>query len=273
MIVTVKREISEKLGTYYALYLNDLLIHYEFCYSAAKKIATNLNNGEVLYDIIKSDLQNTLSRKLNNEINLLSLELDKKNETIKILENEILEIKIESYENITALNKEIDKKNKNIDEINKNSSSLKSANSKEMDSLKNDIEIKNKEIKNLENQLSEYKPNSIFDLQRILKKFLIDEYELSNIEADELIDLIEEAKSSGFKSSGQLSEYIRKNDLGYKYPNISGVVKMKNGVDTWDFKGGFPPKIYKIVCESLNLGNNGTSAHAIGFKSFKELSS
>lgn len=89
--------------------------------------------------------------------------------------------------------------------------------------------------------------------------------------ASELTALISEVETKGFKYSKELSNYITDNQLKNKYPNISGVVKMEKAGEQWDFSGGFPKKIYGIVCSELGLSDQGTTAKAVGFKSFKDM--
>ena len=92
------------------------------------------------------------------------------------------------------------------------------------------------------------------------------------IEEDEFNLLVEEIRRLQFTYSKQVSSYIMSNRLGHKYKNISGVVKMEMDGTTWDFNGGFPPKIYAKLCEELGLGNQGTRARVVSFNSFKSLS-
>lgn len=91
------------------------------------------------------------------------------------------------------------------------------------------------------------------------------------VEESEFEQLVADVSALGFTHTGQLSNYIMKNKLGYKYKNISGVLKMMRGGDTWDFEGGFPPAVYAQICKALGLDNKGTRARAIGFTSFDEL--
>lgn len=74
-----------------------------------------------------------------------------------------------------------------------------------------------------------------------------------------------------FTHSKQLSAYIVKYKLGYRYPNISGIVRMEESGTEWDFQGGFPPDTYKIICKELNLYNQGTSARSVKFTPFKDI--
>jgi len=96
-------------------------------------------------------------------------------------------------------------------------------------------------------------------------------HNMNKKEESELLALISEVKSKGFKYSKELSSYILKNQLKRKYPNISGVVKMEKSGEQWNFSGGFPKKIYGIVCSELGLSDQGTTAKAVGFKSFKDM--
>ena len=101
------------------------------------------------------------------------------------------------------------------------------------------------------------------------KKQLRGEYDLKKIEADELYELLEETRAQNFCESSELSKYIIENNLCHKYENIAGIVRMKRGEDEWDFKGGFSPYIYSIICKHLRLSKRRSSARAVGFTSFK----
>lgn len=89
----------------------------------------------------------------------------------------------------------------------------------------------------------------------------------------ELLLLLKDLRPLKFKYSNQLSAYIVKNQLGYRYPNISGILRMQNEDTAWDFKGAFHKDVYKIICQELGLKNQGTSAIATDFESFQEISS
>lgn len=91
------------------------------------------------------------------------------------------------------------------------------------------------------------------------------------IEDEEFESLVAEIKSKEFTQSHQVSSYIIRNRLGDKYQNISGVLEMENGTSSWKFNGGFPPRIYAMLCERLELGNKGTRSIVTGFTSFKDL--
>jgi cold shock CspA family protein len=92
-----------------------------------------------------------------------------------------------------------------------------------------------------------------------------------NIENTEFELLVAEMKSMGFTKSAEVSNYIIEKRLGDKYQNISGILEMMNEHSSWKFNGGFPPKIYRKLCENLNLGNNETDSRVVGFTSFKSL--
>ncbi len=102
---------------------------------------------------------------------------------------------------------------------------------------------------------------------------LAKKHKLTPTEADELYKLLDDMLPLGFTRSNQLSNYIVRHKLGHKYPNISGIVRMMVEGTEWDFQGGFPPWIYAIICDELELTNQGTRARAVGFISFKEMQS
>ncbi len=113
------------------------------------------------------------------------------------------------------------------------------------------------------------------ELQRIedtrAKKIMEEQRAQQEIEDNEFKKLIAEMSSLGFTHSQQVSLYIMRNRLGYKYKNISGVVKMQKEGNTWNFKGGFSTLIYAQICSELNLDNQGSRARVVGFNSFKKL--
>ncbi len=88
------------------------------------------------------------------------------------------------------------------------------------------------------------------------------------LEEDEFQNLVAEMTQLGFTHSSQVSNHIVSRRPGYKYKNISGILQMELDGTTWNFKGGFPPKIYARLCEELGLSNNGTRARAVAFESF-----
>lgn len=100
---------------------------------------------------------------------------------------------------------------------------------------------------------------------------IAEKYNLIEVEADELNQLLGEIRRLNFTHSSQLSVYIMKNNLGYQYRNISGILRMESEGNEWNFHGGFPPDIYKIICKELDLSNQGTTARAVGFTPFKDI--
>lgn len=99
---------------------------------------------------------------------------------------------------------------------------------------------------------------------------IVNKHKLTKPEADELEQLLAEMRPKKFTHSKQLSAYIIKHRLGYKYQHISGILRMEEAGTEWDFHGGFPPKIYAILCEELQLANQGTLARPVGFTPFKD---
>lgn len=88
---------------------------------------------------------------------------------------------------------------------------------------------------------------------------------------NELEQLVSEMKQKNFKTSADLSEYIRNNNLRNKYKNISGVLQMTRGDESWDFECGISPALYRKLCERLNLGNRQSGATPGSFTPFKDL--
>ena len=70
---------------------------------------------------------------------------------------------------------------------------------------------------------------------------------------NEVNALIEECRDMGFRSSSEVSHYITKNKLGYKYQHISGYLTMSDGRGEWEFEGGIAPQFYAYICKKLEL--------------------
>lgn len=96
----------------------------------------------------------------------------------------------------------------------------------------------------------------------------------NDVELEELRLLVRELGGMGFTLSSTLSAYIRRNHLEQRYPHIAGRVKFmypNDGGREWTMDGGFSPKIYRVLCETLGLSGKQTSARATGFRSAAEL--
>lgn len=130
----------------------------------------------------------------------------------------------------------------------------------ERDNLESQLRAAEEELRREAEALREH------EIARIANK-----HRLEKTKADELHQLLTDMRPLGFRYSKQLSNYIIKYQLGYRYPNISGIVIMEDGGTTWEFPGGFPPTIYQIICRELGLANQGTSARVIDFDSFHDL--
>lgn len=90
-------------------------------------------------------------------------------------------------------------------------------------------------------------------------------------EEEEFRQLVIEMSAMNFTHSSQVSRYIVRKRLGYKYKHISGILQMELDGDVWDFDGGFPPKIYARLCEALGLGNQGSRAVPGKFTPYKDI--
>lgn len=91
-----------------------------------------------------------------------------------------------------------------------------------------------------------------------------------DIEEKEFEQLVAEIRPLGFTESKNVSRYIMNNRLGDKYKHISGVIKMEQDGNTWDFKGGFPTRIFARLCSELDLNNQNSRARVVGFTPFKD---
>lgn len=130
----------------------------------------------------------------------------------------------------------------------------------------------NVERDNLENQLRAAEEERRREAQALRQNEITrisHSHGLTKVEADELERLLAEMRPLNFTRSKQLSQYIVRRKIGYKYPNISGIVRMEDQGEEWNFHGGFPTNIYKIICKELGLDNERTTARAIDFTSFE----
>jgi cold shock CspA family protein len=90
-------------------------------------------------------------------------------------------------------------------------------------------------------------------------------------EEHEFCQLVAEMAVLGLTRSSQVSAYIVRHRLGYKYRHISGILQMELDGRVWSFDGGFPPKIYARLCQELGLGNNGSRALPREFTPYKDI--
>lgn len=91
------------------------------------------------------------------------------------------------------------------------------------------------------------------------------------IEEEEFNQLVAEMSALNYTRSSQVSAYIVRNKLGFKYKNISGFLEMELEGRRWNFNGGFPPKIYARLCDALGLGNQGSRATPVAFTPYKDI--
>lgn len=107
-------------------------------------------------------------------------------------------------------------------------------------------------------------PNEVIEVQINKKKNIYD----TNIEK-QIDDLVAFFKPMRFRKSSQLSNYIAENQLGYKYPDLSGYLELTNGDDTWEFEGAIHPKYYAEICYRLELDNEYSDSIPQSFESFR----
>lgn len=89
-------------------------------------------------------------------------------------------------------------------------------------------------------------------------------------EEEEFKALVAEIAALGFTQSSQLSTYIRRNQLGYRYKKISGLLTMESEGRQWKFEGGFPPKIYARLCEEIGFKKRiDPNSRPVAFESFE----
>ena len=83
--------------------------------------------------------------------------------------------------------------------------------------------------------------------------------------------LVAEIRQVGFTRSVDVSRYIVRHRLGYKYRNISGILTMERNGEQWVLPGGFPKDVFARLCATLGLAHKGTESVPIDFVPFKDL--
>lgn len=91
------------------------------------------------------------------------------------------------------------------------------------------------------------------------------------VEEEEFRKLVAEMSALRYTHSSQVSAYIVSQRLGYKYKNISGILQMELNGNIWDFDGGFPPNIYRRLCNELGLRSRGSGAEVRAFTLYKDI--
>lgn len=90
-------------------------------------------------------------------------------------------------------------------------------------------------------------------------------------EIREFYCLVEECKELGITTSAQVTNYIKKYTVGYKYRHIAGDLHLRNSYNQWIYKGGIAPKYYRMLCIELGLGNKHSDAEVEKFRSYAEM--
>lgn len=97
--------------------------------------------------------------------------------------------------------------------------------------------------------ITEHIAQEELERERIESDFkFMEEYFTAEDENREFKELVAEIKPFGFQESKDVSSYIRNNNLGFKYKNISGTVVMSQDGYRWNFEGGF---FYKNLCKIM----------------------
>lgn len=110
--------------------------------------------------------------------------------------------------------------------------------------------------------------DSFMRTQELMRVEAIKRHELEEIEFAQLVD---EVKALGFTESRQVSSYIIANKLSAKYKYISGILEMERDQDAWQYRGGFPPRIYARLCDALGLGRKDSGARVKSFRAFSDV--
>ena len=108
-------------------------------------------------------------------------------------------------------------------------------------------------------------PNEVIEVQINRKKIIYD----TNIEK-QIEELVAFFKPMRFSKSSQLSNYIVKHQLGYKYPDLCGYLELSNDYDTWEFEGAIAPNYYAEICYRLELDNENSDSIPQSFESYRE---
>lgn len=93
----------------------------------------------------------------------------------------------------------------------------------------------------------------------------------TKVEINEFWCLVKECLEKEFKTSKEVTNYILKNKLGFKYRHIAGKLTFRRGNDSWIYEGGISPEYYGKLCRELNLGNKASDARVERFRSYAQL--
>jgi cold shock CspA family protein len=135
---------------------------------------------------------------------------------------------------------------------------------------KNELGIEREKLKTQLRNAEEERRKQAEHQQNKGIELLRKKYKLTQDQGDELYQLLTQMRPLQFTHSKRLSAYIVRHKLGHKYKKISGVLRMELDGEEWDFHGGFPPEIYKIICMELGLESQNTLARPRNFTSFEE---
>lgn len=130
-----------------------------------------------------------------------------------------------------------------------------------------DLETNNE---NLQRQIKEYFINALASIKSSQQK-QPQQLSCPNLEEQEFQQLKIEIQKLNPTNTKQISDYITRNKLGYKYRHISGHLEMQQGEKNWIYPGAISPRWYARLCQDLHLDNQHSGAVPLNFKSFKEI--
>ena len=96
-------------------------------------------------------------------------------------------------------------------------------------------------------------------------------YDETRQQRNEYRQLLAEVSAANLRSAKEVSAYIVRNHLERKYSNISGVLDMRRGADSWKYKGGISPRYYARLCSDLGFRQGKSDCYVTGYRSFREL--
>lgn len=92
--------------------------------------------------------------------------------------------------------------------------------------------------------------------------------EYSEEKEDEYQRLLSLCRRKSIKRPVDLSDYITENDLGLRFPRLSGDVDFDNG---YTLENGIAPSVYGRLCEDLGFNGPWTDTRVVKFTPNKDL--
>ena len=112
------------------------------------------------------------------------------------------------------------------------------------------------------------------NIEEMIRRF--DEFSKWKSQYEDIVEgmeyemLLQLVKKYNISSPKELSAFITANRIGNRFPHLCGLIRMRDGIYSWDYKNGIAPSVYGRLCEDMEFGGPVSSAKVESFTPWKD---